>query len=77
MFAHNMSDKFSQLYCFLDQKQNPESVEESKRALEDHRSVRLKVRLSLASCFGFQIYFGLSQIPPQKGRCSCQYVFWT
>ncbi|VUZ48985.1 unnamed protein product [Hymenolepis diminuta] len=43
MFAHDMSDKFSQLYCFLDQKQNPESVEESKRALEDHRSVRLKV----------------------------------
>uniref|UniRef100_A0A5K3FCH9 DH domain-containing protein n=2 Tax=Mesocestoides corti TaxID=53468 RepID=A0A5K3FCH9_MESCO len=43
MFAHDMSDKFSQLYCFLDQKQNPETVEESKRALEDHRSVRLKV----------------------------------
>nr|CDS25599.1 kalirin [Hymenolepis microstoma] len=42
-FAHDMSDKFSQLYCFLDQKQNPESVEESKRALEDHRSVRGKI----------------------------------
>lgn len=38
-----MSDKFGQLYCFLDRKPNPESVDEAKRALEEHRSVRLKV----------------------------------
>ncbi|VDN10886.1 unnamed protein product [Dibothriocephalus latus] len=43
MFAHDMSDKFGQLYCFLDRKQNPETVEESKRSLEEHRSLRLKV----------------------------------
>ncbi|VDL98783.1 unnamed protein product, partial [Schistocephalus solidus] len=43
MFAHDMSDKFGQLYCFLDRKQNPETVEESKRSLEEHRSLRLKL----------------------------------
>lgn len=43
LFANDMSDKFGQLYCFLDRKPNPESVDEAKRALEEHRSVRLKV----------------------------------
>ncbi|CAH8874905.1 unnamed protein product [Trichobilharzia szidati] len=43
LFANDMSDKFGQLYCFLDRKLNPETVEEAKRALEEHRSVRLKI----------------------------------
>ncbi|CAH8681706.1 unnamed protein product [Schistosoma haematobium] len=43
LFANDMSDKFGQLYCFLDRKPNPESVDEAKRALEEHRSVRLKI----------------------------------
>ncbi|KAH8869343.1 Triple functional domain protein [Schistosoma japonicum] len=43
LFANDMSDKFGQLYCFLDRKLNPESVDEAKRALEEHRSVRLKI----------------------------------
>ncbi|CAH8639845.1 unnamed protein product [Heterobilharzia americana] len=43
LFANDMSDKFGQLYCFLDRKLNPETVDEAKRALEEHRSVRLKI----------------------------------
>lgn len=43
MLAHDMSEKLSQLYRFLDRKDTPENVVEAKHRLEEYRSVRLKV----------------------------------
>lgn len=41
--AQDMSDKFSHLFFFLDRKLELDTVDTSKRALEDHRSLRLKI----------------------------------
>ncbi|CAH8588669.1 unnamed protein product [Dicrocoelium dendriticum] len=41
--AQDMSDKFSHLFFLLDRKLELDTVDTSKRALEDHRSLRLKV----------------------------------
>ncbi|VDP88471.1 unnamed protein product [Echinostoma caproni] len=41
--AHDMSDKFGQLFCFLERRSELCTVVEAKRALEEHRSIRLKI----------------------------------